>query len=127
MKHPSYLALHPQGHTLYCVAETSPGSVRAFAVDAKGQEMSERGRQTSGGEAPCHLAVDSSGRWLLVANYASGSIASFPIGPDGGLGPLAHVATHQGASTQSRQASPHPHASGIAPTGGRIYVPDPGT
>jgi len=126
IEHPSSLALHPEGHTLYCASETDPGSVLAFALDVEGQELSVRGQQPSGGAAPCHLAVDSSGRWLIVANYASGSITSFPIDRDGTLGPLAHTTTHEGAGTHPRQTSPHPHAIGIAPTDSRIYVPDLG-
>ena len=37
------------------------------------------------GTGPCHVALDSKGRVAIVANYGSGSIASYKIGTDGHL------------------------------------------
>ena len=61
------------------------GAVAAFSLDAKTGRLTFLNRQSSGGAGPCHLAVDRTGKCLLVANYGSGSIAALPIRADGGL------------------------------------------
>src|SRR5262249_1401831 len=64
----------------------------------------------SEGAGPCHLAVDKTGKCVLVANYGSGSIVALPIQGDGSLGSPSLVIQHQGASVNTqRQAAPHAH------------------
>src|ERR1044071_8365105 len=66
---PSFLALHPKGCFLYAVREASSvgdkhqGGVTAFAIEADGK-LKALNTQPSGGGGPCHLALDSTGRWL---------------------------------------------------------------
>jgi 6-phosphogluconolactonase len=43
-------------------------------------------RVDSGGGSPAFVAVDHSGRYVLVANYDTGTTRIFPIGADGSLG-----------------------------------------
>src|SRR5262249_24076098 len=101
---PSFLTLHPNGHFLYAVGETSnfgnknAGSVSAFSLDPASGKLTLLNQRTSGGGGPCHLAVDRSGKCLLVANYGSGSIAALPIQPGGSLGEPSAVIQHQGSS-----------------------------
>jgi 6-phosphogluconolactonase len=113
---PSFLALHPGRRFLYAVGETSNlggkrvGTVKAFRLDAKTGRLALLNRQSSGGEGPCHLAVDLTGACLLVANYGNGSIAALPIRADGGLAEPGTVIQHRGASVNpARQAGPHAH------------------
>jgi 6-phosphogluconolactonase (cycloisomerase 2 family) len=55
--------------------------------------------------------VDATGKVLLVANYGSGSIASFPIGPDGTLAEAASKIAHKGSGpNKRRQEGPHAHS-----------------
>jgi 6-phosphogluconolactonase len=55
--------------------------------------------------------VDSTGKTLLVANYAGGSFASFPIGADGKVGEAASFIQEHGSSIdKSRQSEPHGHS-----------------
>jgi 6-phosphogluconolactonase len=113
---PSFLALHPNRRFLYAVGETSNlggkrvGAVSAFRLDAKTGKLTLVNKQSSGGEGPCHLAVDRAGACLLVANYGSGSIAALPIRADGGLAAPGAVIQHRGSSVNpARQAGPHAH------------------
>jgi 6-phosphogluconolactonase len=112
---PSFLALHPNGKFLYAVNETSDGPehsglVTAFAIDASTGTLTELNHQLSRGADPCHLAVDATGRFLVVANYSSGSFAEFPIGADGRLGTSMAVLTHTGSGpNKDRQEGPHAH------------------
>ena len=113
---PSFLALHPSRRFLYAVGETAiwhgkrVGAVSAFSMDAKTGQLTLLNRQSSGGAGPCHLAVDRSGKCLLVANYGNGSIAALPIQADGALAEPGTVIQHQGSSVNpARQAGPHAH------------------
>jgi 6-phosphogluconolactonase len=57
------------------------------------------------------MSVDATGRFVLVANYGSGSVCVLPIGRDGGLGDAADVVQHQGSSVNPRrQQGPHAHS-----------------
>lgn len=121
-KNPSFLALHPDGRHLYAVGEINSfggqktGAVSAFGIEANTGRLEALGQQSSGGGGPCHVAVDRSGRCVMVANYGSGSIAALPIEPKGGLGAPAGIVQHEGASVNPRrQAGPHAHQ----------IVPDP--
>jgi len=118
---PSFLAVHPSRRFLYAVGETSQmegkrtGTVGAFAIDGKSGQLTLLNHESSGGLGPCHLAVDKTGKCLLVANYGSGSIAALPIQANGALVEPATVIQHQGSSVNpQRQAGPHAHF--ITPT-----------
>lgn len=119
---PSFLALHPGGKFLYAAGENTRlggkpvGAVSAFSRGAKTGELTFLNRQASGGAGPCHLAVDTTGKCLLVANYGDGSIAALAIQADGTLAEPGTVIQHQGSSLNpERQAGPHAH----------FIIPDP--
>jgi len=114
---PSFLALHPTGKFLYAVGEIpNGGGVKSFAVDGASGKLTLLNEESSGGSGPTHLAVDASGRALIVANYTSGSVASLPIGEDGRLGPAASFFQHKGSSVnERRQAGPHAHCVNVSP------------
>jgi 6-phosphogluconolactonase len=89
---PSWLALHPTRRYLYAVNERigangkpGPGEVSAFAIDPKSAKLTEINRAQSRGGQPCHLRIDKTGGMLVVANWYTGSLASFPINTDGAL------------------------------------------
>ena len=113
---PSFLALHPNRRFLYAVNETGggrrgTGQVTAFAVGADGK-LTLLNQQPSRGSAPCHLVVDRAGKTLLLANYGGGSVAAFPIGPDGRLGESTGVRAtlrlqHQSAASKRTACSFH--------------------
>jgi 6-phosphogluconolactonase len=97
--------------------------VSSFAIGPNG-ELTLLGTSSTGGAAPCHLAVDRSGKWLLTANYNGGSIAVMPILADGSAG-KATVIGHTGSGPNPRQKTPHPHEI-IELAGSTILVPDLG-
>src|SRR5437667_5725410 len=108
---PSFLSMHPNGRVLYAVNELEPtGAVSAFAIERATGALTRLNEQPSGGGAPCYVSVDRSGRALLVANYAGGSVALLPIQPDGALAPAAQVVQHTGKGPNAeRQEAPHAH------------------
>ncbi|MGW5256132.1 lactonase family protein [Streptomyces sp. NPDC004012] len=120
---PSYLAVHPDGHTLYAVDERQDGSVTAVRLD--GHRI--LGSRSTGGAGPCHLSVHPSGRWLLSANYLSGSVAVHPIDPTGALGDRTDLVTHTSPPPGPGQQGPHAHQFLTGPDGDHALAVDLGT
>src|SRR5207244_5202987 len=84
---PSYLALAPSRHFLYAVNELSEdGGVSAFSVEPASGRLRLLNSVASGGAHPAHVSVDPTGRWVLVANYTGGTIATLPNQEDGSIG-----------------------------------------
>ena len=115
-ENPSFLALHPTRPLLYAVNEVDnyegqkAGSVSAFAIDPATGDLRALSRASSGGAHPCHLAVDRSGRHVLVANYSGGSVASLPLRADGGVEAASSFVQHTGKGVDpKRQNGPHGH------------------
>src|SRR5439155_23382855 len=117
---PSFLTFHPNGRFLYSVNEVQEldgqvtGGVSAFAIDPATGRATFLNRQISHGTDPCHVSVDHTGRYLLVANYSSGSAAIFPIGANGRLAPASDIVQHRGSSVNAeRQQGPHAHSVNV--------------
>ena len=81
---PSFLAIDPTRRFLYAVNEVSDyqgkktGAVSAFAIDRKSGKLTFLNEVPSHGAGPCHVSLDKTGKYVLVANYDSGSVAVFP-------------------------------------------------
>jgi 6-phosphogluconolactonase len=116
---PSFLAINSSRRLLYAVNElqnykgTSSGAVSAFAIDEKDErngKLSFLNEVPSRGADPCYITFDKTGKFALVANYTGGSIAVFPVLPDGHLGDASAFVQHTGSSiNKERQAGPHAH------------------
>ncbi|MER6266527.1 lactonase family protein [Streptomyces sp900105755] len=120
---PSYLAVHPDGRTLYAVNERAAGSVTAV-------RLSDRrilGSRSTGGAGPCHVSVHPTGRWLLSADYTSGSVAVHPIDATGALGERTALVTHSSPAPGPGQQGPHAHQFVTSPDGGHVLAVDLGT
>src|SRR5882762_2944994 len=84
---PSFVAIHPSGKFLYAVNEGGKASfITSFALDAKSGMLTQLNQVPALGEDPCYIAFDQSGKYILVANYSSGTLAVFPILADGKIG-----------------------------------------
>ncbi len=130
---PSFLTLDPQHRYLYAVSEIQEsngqpgGGVSAYAVDAATGGLTFLNQQTTRGTGPCHLSVDKTGQYLLVANYGSGSVAMYPILEDGQLGAMSDFVQHEGSSIDpQRQQGPHAHSIMIDPANRYAFTPDLG-
>ncbi|HEU5332958.1 MAG TPA: lactonase family protein [Actinocrinis sp.] len=124
----SYLALGPKGDILYAVQEEAEGRVAAFSIGTGGNALTRMGDVATDGAHPCQLTVHPSGRFLLTANFGSGSIAVHGIRPDGSLSPLLDLVQHTGHGPDDlRQAGPHAHMIQTDPSGELIMAADLGT
>ncbi|MFD8420762.1 lactonase family protein [Streptomyces sp. NPDC059466] len=120
---PSYLAVHPDGRTLYAVDERPEGGVTA--VRLAGDKV--LGTRSTGGSGPCHLSVHPSGHWLLSANYGSGSVAVHPIDASGALGERTALVKHTRPAPGPGQQGPHAHQFITGPDGSHVLAVDLGT
>jgi len=132
LSNPSFLALHPSGKYLYAVNENAKfreqnsGAVTAFAIEPHTGKLDQLNQQPSGGGGPCHLAVDKTGRVVLVANYGGGSITALPIAEDGSLDPATSFVQHRGSSVHQRQKAPHAHWIDVDPANKHVLCADLG-
>ena len=113
---PSFLAVDPNRKYLYAVNEVDnfqgghAGAVSAYAINRDTAKLTFLQQVSSFGADPAHLALDTTGRYLLIANYTSGNIVAFPIEKDGRLGSRTAFVQHTGSSVnKDRQAGPHAH------------------
>jgi 6-phosphogluconolactonase len=118
---PSFLAIHPSQRYLYAVGEVNDfkgkkaGGVSAFSIGQDGK-LTLLNQQPSGGQGPCHISIDKTGRNALVANYGGGSVACLPIDEAGKLKEPSATIQHQGSSLNpQRQKQPHAHSINLSP------------
>jgi len=115
---PAFEALHPNHRFIYAVNEINnfqgkkSGAVSAFEIQPDGK-LKLVNQLTSWGTGPTHLTIDPTGKAVVVANYAGGSVAAFKVKEDGSLeGPTSvdqHHLYAKGANP-SRQEAPHAHS-----------------
>jgi 6-phosphogluconolactonase len=130
---PSFLAEDSSGKFLYAVNETETfngqptGAVSAFAIKPKEGKLSLLNQVSSRGKDPAHIVLDRTGKYALVANYTTGSVAVFPVLQDGRLGDATSFVQHKGSSVDpERQAGPHAHAIALSPDNRFAVVTDLG-
>lgn len=143
---PSWLAIDRSGTHLYAANETetfqgsNSGSVSAFAIDRSNGHLKSLNTVSSQGAGPAHLSVHPSGRYVLTANYAGGTIAVIRIGPNGELGSTTDVKHDHGKPGAARAKSappgsfaisghdrPHAHMIEADPSGRFVLSTDLGT
>jgi 6-phosphogluconolactonase len=130
---PSFLAVDSSGRFLYSVNETETfngqptGAVSAFAIQPNSGKLSLLNQVSSRGTDPAHVTLDRTGKYALVANYTSGSVAVFALLKDGRLGEVTSFVQHKGSSVNpERQKGPHAHAIALSPDNRFAVVADLG-
>ncbi|MFB8177499.1 lactonase family protein [Streptomyces sp. NPDC055966] len=126
VRDPSYLALSPDGDTLYAVSETAEGAVAAFRVGGERPELAGPPVPVDG-SGPTHLGLYDG--HVLTANYGSGSVTAVPLRPDGTLAAKASgLLQHTGSGPHDRrQRGPHAHQVQPDPSGRWAVSIDLGT
>ena len=130
---PSFLAIHPKRPFVYAVSEVSGsrgqkgGAVSAFSMDRKTGKLTFLNSVSSKGGGPCFVTVDNTGKYVLVANYNTGSVAVLPIGEDGRLAEASSFIQHSGTGANPRrQSGPHAHSINVSPDNRFALAPDLG-
>ncbi len=125
-----WIATDPLHRSLYAVGNSnrSHGSISSFSIDPKTGSLKFLNKVDSGGGGPAHLEVDNTGKTLFVANYGSGSVASFAINADGSIGQKTGFDQHTGSGPNlDRQEGPHAHEAVLSPDNRFLFVPNLGS
>lgn len=131
---PSCLVLNAAGTCLYSTNETDrvgdakEGTVSAFAINRTDGQLTLLNTVRSGGAGPTYASLHPSGKFLFVANYHGGSVAVFPILPDGRLGDATDL--KQDAGMIGPRSAPHAPPGSFAFSGhdrthAHMIAPDP--
>ena len=126
MINPSWVTIHPNGKFFYAAGEyggSSPGGVVSSFLIGQGGKLTAINTQEPNGRGPCHLAIDASGKTILVSNYGSGNVSSLSISADGTLSPSDWQDQYP---TLGQNQKPHAHHAGFDPTNRFAVVCDAG-
>ncbi len=129
-KNPSYLAISQNGKFVYSVNENDgqEGEVSAYSFDKATGKLTFLNKQLSGGKAPCYISESKNSKWLMVANYSSGTVSALPLNVDGSIGSIAEVMQHEGKSADTiRQETAHAHSAIFSPDEHYLLSADLGT
>jgi 6-phosphogluconolactonase len=123
----SFMAVSANQKYVYVVNEHPgrPGEISAFAFNKTKGELKLLNKQPAG-ESPCYITVDSTGRFLMVAEYGSG-ISVYRTGSDGSIRKKLQSIKHDGYGiVYERQDKSHVHAVVFSPDQKYVFVPDLG-
>lgn len=124
---PSWLTLDPKRPVLYS-AHGEGEEVIAYAIEPGTGRLRILNRQPSRGKNGVRLGIEATGRYLVCANYSSGTVAVLPVEPDGALGALTDLVplTGRPGPHPTEQTAAHPHDVAFDPRGRFCLVPDKG-
>lgn len=124
---PSYLAFDRTRRFLYAVHGDTQ-FVSALKVNEVDGRLSPINTQDCGGKNPVYLTPDISNKFMIIANYATGSVGVLPINEDGSLGSRCDLVELQGTPGphKTQQTALHPHMITYDPAQRSIVVPDKG-
>ncbi len=107
VENPFFLAISPDAKFLYSIhaPERFGGKpeeqIAAYAIRDSDGELALLNRQSSKGSASCFLGIDATGKTVLVANYRTGNVTSYPIREDGSLAEAASFFQHGNSDAES--------------------------
>ncbi len=116
----SWFDISADRKTLYVTNEDEGGQISALNL-ADPTKPRLLNKKSSKGQHPTHLSVHSSQKYVLAANYSSGSVVVLPILAGGKLGDVVDLAQHKGA-----ERDPHAHQVVNDPTGRWVLAVDLG-
>jgi 6-phosphogluconolactonase len=133
---PSFLTVSPDHRFLYAVSEDplSVGPpldhssyVSAFAIDSTTGRLRLLNTVPTSGTSTCFISMDKTGKYVMMANFGSGSVSVIRVREDGSLGELTSFIQDVGSSVDPRiQSEPHPHSIVVSPDNRHAIVSDLG-
>ncbi|MEM7534619.1 MAG: lactonase family protein [Chloroflexota bacterium] len=134
ISNPGFLATDPENRFLYSTSGGTPTgdmitpvcAVNGFAIDHSNGALTYINGQHIEDTKYSHISTDYATKTLMGADYAKGTIASFPIGDDGSLSPAVSFTAHDGYSMANpkRQESPHLHSINADRSNQYVFVCD---
>ena len=126
---PTFLTVHPNQKYLYSVSEVAEssgvpgGALTSYSIDQGSGKLERINQQSTGGSGPCHVQIDATGKYAVVANYNGGSVCMLPLSEDGSIKPSSHFIQHYGGTkvNPQRQEKAHAHSANLDP-GNRFAI-----
>ncbi|MFJ2706393.1 lactonase family protein [Streptomyces sp. NPDC087428] len=117
----NWVAVHPTRAILYVAGAEPGGFVRTFRIDDTSGALRKTGEIETeavpgGSGGLSYIGLNADADTLLIADFATGSAATVPVRPDGGLGTVASSVQDTGSGPNPRQAGPHTHHVVIDPS-----------
>jgi 6-phosphogluconolactonase len=127
LENPSFLVTSADRRFLYAV-HGGRDFATAFALDPASGRATLLGTAATGGVNGVRQDFDSSGRFMVVANYIAGNVAVLRVGADGRLADYHDLLFLAGELGPHRieQTRPHPHDVAFDPTRRFVVIPDKG-
>jgi 6-phosphogluconolactonase len=126
---PTAFALSRDRRILYSVSEVgndgkSDGSLAAWSSDRSAGVLTLLNRVPAGGGGPTTLALDATGRTVLVGSFGNGRTNAFRVLAGGKLGEQTASIQNSGSGPTPRQASPHVHCVVFSPDNRFVLAAD---
>ncbi len=127
----SFICRQAQGPLVFSVGDDgttkTSGNVFSFRYDGSAETLTQLDKSLSFGKGPCHISTDRKGEALYVANYSSGSYASYVLPKEGQFLETPLAFTNVGKSVHpTRQKSAHTHSVKVDPANRFALVCDLG-
>lgn len=129
-RNPSFLCFDAEKKKIYAVNEMKEykgefgGGITQISY--AGDTFTREFDMGTGATDPCHVALSPNGKFLSVANFASGAVTIFPLDEKGNI-TGREVFQHEGSGIHPiRQRGPHAHATIFLAEENLMYVPDLG-
>ena len=129
---PSFVAISPDKQFVYAVHEDAAsngkgGEISAYRFNKSTGKLVYINQAPTGGDHPCFVEVDRTGKWVFAGNYTSGSLSVLPVKPGGGVGEPIQTIQHEGSGpNRERQEKPHVHCTLMSADNRFLFVPDLG-
>jgi 6-phosphogluconolactonase (cycloisomerase 2 family) len=127
LANPSFLAFDRTRRFLYAV-HGDLTDISAFAIEPRTGKLTHLNSASTFGKNPVHLTIDSTNRWVVVANHLSSTLVVLARNPDGSLGGRADEAKLSGRIGPHRVEQPFskPHQVVYDRSERFLIVPDKG-
>lgn len=126
-ENPSYMVVSPDQRFVYAVNENKgkPGEISAFSFNKTKGELKLLNKQPAG-DAPCYISIDSTGKFLVIAEY-NGGVSVYKTNADGSIAARIQTLQHDGYGiVYERQDKSHPHSAVFSPDQKFVFVADLG-
>lgn len=126
---PSWLLTNRGGSVLYSLHADGDYAC-SYRIDRATGRLTPLNRAATGGRNGVSAKLDATGKFLIVANYASGGVCVLPVEADGSLGDAVQIVDLPGEPRErhriGHQGTSHPHDIVFDPSGRFVVVPDKG-
>jgi 6-phosphogluconolactonase len=126
---PSYVIISKDGNNLYAVSELGEGDsdsgfIYAYKINDD-YSLTELGKLSTEGFAPCHINIDNTDTFVFVSNYVGGIVMEYKRNDDGSLTKIAKLELNE-INPLENTGNSHAHAVTIPENNQFIYISDLG-